>query len=142
MRQLRDLAFVDAGGKWILPVMNCPITKCCIDYAVALRIECEGSSFELRIENDFTFVATDGTEIVLSPENQPAELGPILSVVRTSIEQAVAFDDGCLAVSFADGSRLHVPASLEYESWQLVGPGGLRIISTPGGELAIWDYQP
>ncbi|WP_352231348.1 MULTISPECIES: DUF6188 family protein [Paenarthrobacter] len=42
-----------------------------------------------------------------------------------------------------DGCRLCVVPEPEsaYESWNLKGPDGLRIVSVPGGELAVWDSR-
>jgi hypothetical protein len=34
---------------------------------------------------------------------------------------------------------LRAPIGEDYESWNIVGPAGLRIVSLPGGELAIWS---
>jgi Family of unknown function (DUF6188) len=41
-------------------------------------------------------------------------------------------------VRFVGGNELRVPSSDDYEAWTLVGPDGLRLVSMPGGELAIW----
>lgn len=42
-------------------------------------------------------------------------------------------------MSLADGSRFSVSASDDYEAWELAGPSGLRMVSTPGGELTVWQ---
>jgi len=42
-------------------------------------------------------------------------------------------------MSFADGSRVRVSASDDYEAWELAGPSGLRMVSTPGGDLTVWQ---
>jgi hypothetical protein len=42
-------------------------------------------------------------------------------------------------VSFADVSRIDVSASDDYEAWEFAGPSGLRMVSTPGGHLTVWQ---
>jgi Family of unknown function (DUF6188) len=32
-----------------------------------------------------------------------------------------------------------VPAAEDFEAWELVGPDGLRTVSLPGGDLAVWQ---
>ncbi|MGC7151342.1 DUF6188 family protein [Paenarthrobacter ureafaciens] len=46
-------------------------------------------------------------------------------------------------VLMQDGCRLCVVPEPEsaYESWNLKGPDGLRIVSVPGGELDVWDSR-
>ncbi len=34
-----------------------------------------------------------------------------------------------------------VPVGQDYEPWELVGPGGVRVVSLPGGDLAVWRAE-
>jgi hypothetical protein len=102
-------------------------------------LEQPGEFFEVRIEQPFIFMSGRGGEVLLDPENDPGGLGPVLTCTRTAVEEAVAFDDGSLTLSFMDGGSLQVPGSPEYEAWGIVGSAGLRVVSVPGGELAIWQ---
>ncbi|WP_374991180.1 DUF6188 family protein [Streptomyces sp. LHD-70] len=45
---------------------------------------------------------------------------------------------GVLNVNFADGSVLRVAADDEFEAWQLSASAGHKIVSVPGGGLAVW----
>jgi hypothetical protein len=117
-----------------------------VDWAVTLRFDHKSGAFEVRIEQPFVFASAGGAEVLLDPENDPAGLGPVLACTRTAVAEAMAFDDGSLEMSFVDGSSMRVPGSSEYEAWGMVGPAGLRMVSSPGYELAIWqphgDDQP
>jgi hypothetical protein len=111
----------NANG-WTLPLSGRAVGRCCVDSAVTLRLDHPRGAFELRIEESFVFVTPGGVEVHMRPEEDPTGLGPILTVARTAVEQAIAFRDGRLEMSFADGSRLEVPGSEECEPWGLVDP--------------------
>lgn len=132
------IELVEGDDRWVLPLSGCAVGQCCIDWAVTLRLDHPRGAFELRIEESFLFAPAGGEEVQLQPEDDPIGLGPLLAVTRTTVEHAAAFSDGRLEMSFADGSTLTVQGSQEYEPWGLVGPAGLRVVSVPGGELAIW----
>jgi hypothetical protein len=137
--RVTGIRLVEDAGPWRLPLAGCAVSQCCVDWAVTLRLEHPDGAFELRIEQPFVFAAADGVETLLRPEDDPADIGPLLVCSRTTVDEALAFDDGSLTVSFTDGSRIRVSSSPEYEPWGLVGPAGLRVVSVPGGELGIWQ---
>lgn len=131
--------FVEAADRWLVPVAGRSVTQCRLDYAFTLVVADESAgSFEIRIEQPFV-VTSRGDEVVLDPEGEPARMAPALGLLRQDIEQAAAFKDGRLELSFTDGGVLSVPVGEDYEAWSIVGPAGLRIVSLPGGELAIWS---
>lgn len=47
---------------------------------------------------------------------------------------------GVLHVVFTDGRELVVPPSIDYEAWDVDTPGRepSKVVSMPGGELAVW----
>lgn len=136
---MTSMHLTEADGRWLLPLGNCAVTQCCVDYGVTLRLDHPAGPFELRIEQAVDFVGADGAALTLEPEEDPTGLGPLLACTRTAVTVATAFHDGRLEMSFADGSRLSVSASSDYEAWELAGPGGLRMVSTPGGDLSVWQ---
>jgi hypothetical protein len=135
---MTSINLVEDGDRWVLPLSGCAVGQCCVDWAVTLRLDHPHGAFELRVEESFTYVTPRGVEAQMRPEEDPTGLGPVLAVVHTSVERATAFRDGRLEMSFVDGSRLEVPRSDECEPWALAGPDGLRVVSVPGGDLAIW----
>jgi hypothetical protein len=132
--------FVSEGGRIQLPLTDCMVNRCCVDWAITLEMQKPGGGhFELRIGGVFAFTAPGGTETLLRPEEDPVSLGPVLTCTRTVVESATAVEDGHLEVSFVDGSSLRVTPSPAYEAWELAGPRGSKIVCMPGGELAIWQ---
>jgi hypothetical protein len=132
---------VEAADRWLVPMAGLTVTQCRLDYAFSVVVADEpAGSFEVRIEQPFT-VASRGDELTIDPEGDPVQMAPALRVLRQEVEQAIAFKDGRLELTFGDGVLLRVPVGEDYEAWKIVGPAGLRIVSLPGGELAIWSPE-
>lgn len=136
---MTSIRLSETDGHWQLPLESCAVTQCCVDYGVTLRLDHPAGPFELRIEQVLEFVGADGAALSMNPEEDPTGLGPLLASTRTTVTAATAFPDGRLEMSFADGSRLSVSPSSDYEAWELAGPLGLRMVSTPGGDLTVWQ---
>jgi Family of unknown function (DUF6188) len=139
MAIMTSIHLTETDGRWPLPLGNCAVTQCCVDYGVTLRFDHPAGPFELRIEQSLDFVAADGTTYAVDPEDDPTGVGPLLACTRSTVTRATAFRDGRFAIEFADDSRLSVSASDDYEAWELAGPSGLRMVSTPGGDLTVWQ---
>lgn len=129
------VTLVEAEDRWLLPLSGCSVDRLCIDFAVTLLFS---GGLELRIEQPFVVEHSDGSEILLVPDGDPDRLAPVMTLARRSVAEAEAFKDGRLRIVFADGAVLGVPADEGFEAWELVGPAGLRTVSLPGGELAVW----
>jgi hypothetical protein len=81
--------FAAEGGRILLPLTDCIVNRCCVDWAVTLEMQAhDGDRFELRIGDTFTFTTADGVEKSLQPEEDPAGLGPILVCTRTAVKSA------------------------------------------------------
>lgn len=78
-----------------------------------------GTDYVLRIEGSFRLV-TPTAEVDVDPNEgpNPAYLG----LLRRTIDEAVATEDGALSIRFVDGDRLEIRAGV-YESWMLTGNG-------------------
>jgi hypothetical protein len=133
---------IEAEDHWVLPLAGQAVTQCRFDYAFTIIAGKTESSFEIRIEEPFEFSSRgEGRAITVDPEAEPLTMGPALGVLHQTIDRAVAYKDGRLAVKFAEGDELWVPSGQSFEPWTLVGPAGLRIVSLPDGELAIWSPE-
>ena len=131
---------VEAADRWLVPMVG-TVTQCRLDYAFSLVVADESAgSFEARIEHLFVVAGHDG-ETSMDPEADPVLMAPALRVLRRAVDQAIAFKDGRLELTFDDGAVLRVPADEDHEAWNIVGPAGLRVVSMPGGELAIWEPE-
>jgi Family of unknown function (DUF6188) len=90
-----------------------------------------GSDYVLRIEGPFRFISATAV-LEVDPNDGP---NPVyLGLLQRVVEDAVATEDGSLAISFVDGDRLEVRSG-RYESWELTGKGQ-SVLSVAGGGLA------
>ena len=64
-------------------------------------------------------------------------MGAALALLHKSVRYATAWKDGRLEIQFEDGTRLAVPIDPEFEAWEMSGPKSTKIVSLPGGNLAI-----
>jgi hypothetical protein len=55
------------------------------------------------------------------------------------VVEASAFKDDHLELKFDGGATITVAAAEDLEPWEIVGPGGLRVVSLPEGQLAVWQ---
>ncbi len=63
----------------------------------------------------------------------------LIALLRAGPAQIAAVrTDGVLEIAFANKARIRALPEDNYEGWELDGPKGLKIISCPGGDLAIW----
>jgi Family of unknown function (DUF6188) len=133
---------VDALDRWLVPMVGLTVTQCRVDYAFTVVVAGEpGEWFEVRIGEPFVVVRR-GEEIRLDPEGDPVQMAPALAVLRMDVEHTIAFKDGRLEMVFGGDLALRVAIGEDYEAWNLVGLDGLRIVSLPGGELAVWSPRP
>ena len=124
-------------GYWLLEVSGQLVLQLVLDFQVTLVLE----HFRITIEESFVLEHPDGTSHVVEPGGDFDQLSPVLPLSRSKVvAEARAFDDGRLEIVIQDGFRLSVAPEPEsaYEAWNVTGPDGLLIVSTPGGELALW----
>lgn len=119
---------------WRLPVEGLIVTQIRLDHAVTLLLE----DFHFRIEGTFLVLEGSGLQHTVDPEGGPEQLLPAIKLFEKESVSGSANDDGGLELNFHDGTRVFVPASQEFEPWELAGPERLIIVSAPGGELSIW----
>lgn len=135
----KRIDITESAEAWSIPVAGQQITRVCADYAsVGLLVS---NGIYVDIEVPFTYLGPNGAASELDPDGDAVDLGPILRLRRLGATECVAFKDGRLSLKFEDGSELQVSKDLEFEAWGISGVGEaarLKIISMPGGELAIW----
>lgn len=94
--------------------------------------------FVLQIESPFTLILSDGRSVDLDPGQMTTDSRLFVDLIASGVASLVAHEDGSVDVVFADESSVHAPSSSEFEPWNLTGPGGLKIVSLPGGGLSTW----
>jgi hypothetical protein len=108
------------------------------DFGYTVAVELSGG-FEVRVETPFT-LRIDGVD----REIEPARADDAAAVARLSgqiVSLARADDSGGLRIEFAGGARLLVEPDSTFEAWTVAGPGGLKVVCGPGGELSVWSPQ-
>ncbi|GIF26076.1 hypothetical protein BJ973_003345 [Actinoplanes tereljensis] len=100
-------------------------------WTVALEFS---GGFEVRIETAFV-VRSAGSERHVTPGDD-VELADLDGAV---VSEAVGDDSGGLRIVFQDGTQLLAAADPGFEAWTLAGPDGLKVVSEPGGGLAVWS---
>lgn len=115
------------GGGILYP--GFPPVEGCYDYAFTLVLGHSPGSWTVTIEEPFTLYGPDGAEGTYDPEESPRGLSETLRLLRTTVTRTIVGMDGLLAIDVDDGSRLRVPASQEFEAWQVTGPGAVGCVS-------------
>jgi hypothetical protein len=92
-----------------------------------------GGAYEVRIETPFSLRQPGGDlEVTPGETDLPDLVGRVVTVAQ-------ADDEGGLRIDFQDGSRVLVAADPDYEAWTVAGPDGFKVVSEPGGSLAVWS---
>ena len=128
----------EEDDRYVLPYRNRRVNQIVVDHALTLVLD---GHVTLTIESPAmltqgAITAPDGASDRLVPGTQQVEKA--LALFGTHVLSSVAFKSGALRVVFSNGLHISVFASEEYEAWQARGPETLRIVSLPGGELAVW----
>lgn len=128
---------VEHDDRWILPFRGLTVTQIQIDFAFGLNLDGQGA---VRISHTATLgwvnIAERPDRVALEPERQDVAAG--LELFNTQVLSAVAFKSGALRLVFSTGRKLTVNPDPDYEGWTAAGPGGMLIVSLPGGDLAVW----
>ena len=124
---------------WELPVDGTSVTQVRVDFAVTLIFTVDRFSCSVRVTNDFDLAT--GESVRRFATDKPTDLGPMMALLGSEVRFALAHSTGALTIEFADGQRLLTSAHPTYEAWEFESSLGARIVSMPGGELAIWSEE-
>ena len=125
---------------WTIPIVGERLTQIIIGLGLRFQfLESEEQTF-IWIGGEF-HLEVNGEKHLLSTE-EPAKLEPLLALVNAAVESARAYKDGLLELNFEKRGKLSMHPHPEVESWGITGAYGLRVVCTPGGELAIWQADP
>lgn len=119
-----------------LELVGHSLTSYTAEFTVGLQLS---DGYFVRIESPFTMIFPTRS-ITLSPEEDSAEsFKPIGELIGQSITESIADSTGTLSITFSNSVRFVVEPDTDYEAWTIGGPGGMLIVCTPGGELAVWS---
>jgi Family of unknown function (DUF6188) len=135
----RELKLEDRGDYVAVGLEGDEITRCYVDYQFSLLFGDTGAL--VVIETPFSILGEDG-EQRFDPEKW-AGLGPALEdLLFKKVTAAKAHKNGELEITLPNDVALRVLPNADYESWHVVAGGTsaerARIVSMPGGKLAIW----
>jgi uncharacterized protein DUF6188 len=103
-------------------------------YTVALEF---GGGYEMRVEVPFT-LRIDGLDRIIEP-GRDADAPAVAQLSGQVVSLARADDSGGLRIEFVGGARLLATPDNNFEAWTVAGPGGLKVVCGPGGELSVWS---
>ena len=132
---------VERREYWDIPLAGKPVCRFKVDMHLILEFfEPEDEETRVEIAGEFRLLVNNG-EYKLSAQERTG-LGPVLHLYRKTVEWARAFKDGRLEMKFFDDGQLTVFPTTEFESWQVIGARGLRVVCTPSGQLFTWQAEP
>ena len=105
-------------------------------YTVAVQF---GGGYEVRVEVPFT-LWVDGLDREIEP-GRDADAAAVAQLSGQVVSLARADDSGGLRIEFVGGARLLALPDSSFEAWTVAGPGGLKVVCAPGGELSVWSPQ-
>ncbi|MFE3108887.1 DUF6188 family protein [Kitasatospora indigofera] len=125
--------------RWIMNLRGLAVTEISVGHQLSLRLGSDarvvlGCPFELT-----QGVGDDRQHVFLDPGRQ--DVAAALGLFEAKVLSAVAFKAGSLRLVFDNGCHLNSRADPSFEAWEVLGPGGWRVISMPGGQLAVWAGQ-
>ena len=131
MRELRD--------RWVLPVSGHVVDRCCFGHDLEIVLAAvQGPDVTIQISAKFVLVDAVGRRWPLRPDAAATALAPVLGLIGLNVDRAEAMKDGTLEIMFADGISVNVPPDPDYEAWEFTGERGAKLISLPGGDVAVW----
>lgn len=125
----------DVGNHWQLAVEHAVVERCCFDYAVVLYLT---GQWELRIEQKFFISTSSGQEQSMIPEDLVHTAPHVILLLGAEFREGYAYKDGQLELYLAGDKAVRVPPHDDFEAWELTGPDEVRVVSSPGGDLAVW----
>lgn len=95
----------------------------------------------VTIETESSLISEGSAGQRFDPDGDKTRLSAVLGLFGRAATSALIVE-GELRIGFADHWLLRVPPSDHYEAWSYSGAGKppTKIISMPGGELAIWSF--
>ncbi|HKV18232.1 MAG TPA: DUF6188 family protein [Mycobacterium sp.] len=107
-----------------------------IEYTVAMYLS---DGYLIRFDGPFALLV-DNQRVSIAPDVDPPEhFDPVRQLVGDTIRESLVDDSGALSISFDTGARIECVPDEQFESWTLAGPRGFKVVSMPGGDLAVWD---
>jgi hypothetical protein len=134
-----ESSLAEHEDRWIMNLRGLTVVEIGISYQLSLLLDTE-ARVVLGCPSKLTQVVDDGRQdVVLDPGRQ--DVTAAIGLFGAKVLSAVAFKTGSMRLVFDNGWHLNSRADPSFEAWEVLGPGGWRIISMPGGKLAVWSER-
>jgi hypothetical protein len=132
----QDRGLMELADRWLLPYRGMKITRISVDHALTFLLQGQA---EIVIENMATLAdrpgrAPDARTVELHPDRQ--DVASALRLFGATVNSGVAFKTGALRLVLGH-YQLSVRPDPDYEAWNVVGPGDMRLACMPGGQIAV-----
>lgn len=94
--------------------------------------------WSVTIEDEYTFTTGAGERYSTADGQETVLVAALEAGVATPVTCVDVDDHGGLSLGVA-GGLLQVAPCERFESWNVVGPHRQRVVSMPGGGLAVWS---
>ncbi|MCP3799112.1 DUF6188 family protein [Allokutzneria sp. A3M-2-11 16] len=118
--------------RWVLPYRGMEVTQIRVDHTLTFVLSGDAV---IVVEGEAELSTPDGP-VRLRPERQ--KVAEALALVGTKLTWEIIFKNGVLHLGFDNGYHLTVEPDARHEAWSATGPGKLRVVCTPGGEITTW----
>lgn len=109
-----------------------------IDFTILLSFD---GGYEIRIESEFWLFDSDGKYRIAPDPDFVSTAARLQGLSGTVALTSIAEETGRLRIDFVNGAAILVHPDKHYEAWTFAGPDGAKVISIPGGELAVWNAR-
>lgn len=134
----RQLAEPNADKSLDIPLADCVVRRCLLDLQFFGLQFFEEPDGELLIRLEGGFRIKDSAEITWETDGTMPGVMPASSLLGKIVRRATALPNGSLVIHFDDGTELVAPPDQQFEAWEVRAHGRFLIVSTPGGNLAVW----
>ncbi len=121
----------------IAGLRGCRVTRFVIDDSLTLALHGPGREVLVRIDGEGR-LERGGQAYRFSPDEDPAGLAPLLSLMSVRLESPCVAADGSLQLHFEDGARLTALPDDHQVSWSVRILGGASACCIAEGKV-VWQ---
>lgn len=121
----------------IAALRGCRVTRFVVDDSLTLTLQGPGRQLAVRIDGEGR-LQRNGQSHRFSPDEDPAGLAPLLSLMNARLDSASVAADGVLELRFEHGAALTALPHDHQVSWSVRIPGGGSASCIAEGKV-VWE---
>lgn len=129
-------SLVSVSDGWRLRFQTAEVRRFVVGYDLKLELELEDGRLLIRIGGPFDLSDDTGTRTLAVRDSD--SIGHVFKLMGHTLTAMAVSADGSLDLRFGSGERILVPPDRRYEAWEAHAPGGLILVSKPGGGMTIF----